>query len=37
MSGNRIENGHLFDLVSQIGKQQIVKVVDELIEIAAWS
>jgi hypothetical protein len=37
MSGSRVENGHLFDLQGQIRKQRIVEVVDELIEIAAWS
>jgi hypothetical protein len=37
MSGSHVENGYLFDLLGQIRKQQIIKVVDELIEITAWS
>jgi hypothetical protein len=37
MSGSRVENGLLFDLLGQIGTQHIVEVVNEVIEIAAWS
>jgi hypothetical protein len=37
MSGSRIENGHLFDLLGQIGKQHIIKVVDEVVQITASS
>jgi hypothetical protein len=37
MSGSHVENGHLFDLQDQIGEQQLVEVVDELIEVAVSS
>jgi hypothetical protein len=37
MSGSRIEDGHLFDLQDQIGEQQLVEVVNELVEVAASS
>jgi hypothetical protein len=37
MSGNHVENGHLSDLLGQIGKQHIIEIVDELVEIAASS
>jgi hypothetical protein len=37
MSGSHVENGHLFHLLGQMGKQHIVKVVDEVVETAAWS
>jgi hypothetical protein len=37
MSGSRFENRHHFDLLGQIGKQHLVEVVDEVVQVAASS
>jgi hypothetical protein len=37
MSRSHVETGHLFDLLGQIRKQHLIEVVDEVVQIAAWS
>jgi hypothetical protein len=37
MSGSRVEIGHLSDLQDQIGEQQLIEVVDELVDVTVSS
>jgi hypothetical protein len=35
MSGSHVENEHVLNLLGQIGKQHLIEVVEEVIQVAA--